>query len=420
MRGRAGVETLRSGTPPVFPVSLRVDHTASGKVYRLLCRYQPYPLRIGSITAFPFDISRAQAGTVLLCLALSAVCIYAPCRWNYRRIAPPSGRPVRKYLPYLYLVFYGTLPIQLFKNYRYYEYIRENGGYLQFWISHGDVASTVPWLVRAIVLITLPAFVAIFVFERRKKWLYVTTVSYFATSVFTLLIGLRGGLFALILVLWYVAAMKSRRKSRAVAVAALALALIVAGGAIQTLREDTDTTLADYTFAPVEFLNLQGNSLEVTSAAVKYRQQLAPYAFSYLWNELQDAFVPRDVQDYAPGRRLSYDVTVLLNPVAFSRGRGTAGSYLAELYLLGGIPGVILLSLLIGSGLHLLYRLSRHPRSLFVGAMILPVIVIMPRGQLLDWASDLLKTGLSLIILWLGWQFYCLFLWLKRSPSISG
>ena len=63
-------------------------------------------------------------------------------------------------------------PIQLFKNYRYYEYVQQHGGYLSFFVNHGDVASSVPLLVRAIVLISFPAFVAIFVFERRKKYLY--------------------------------------------------------------------------------------------------------------------------------------------------------------------------------------------------------------------------------------------------------
>ena len=72
---------------------------------------------------------------MLLILALSAVCIYAPCRWNYRRISPPAEVPVRRYLSYLYLTFYATLPIQLFKNYRYYQYIQEHGGYLQFWVN---------------------------------------------------------------------------------------------------------------------------------------------------------------------------------------------------------------------------------------------------------------------------------------------
>jgi hypothetical protein len=37
---------------------------------------------------------------------------------------------------------------------------------------------------------------------------------------------------------------------------------------------------------------------------------------------------------------------------------------------------------------------------------------------LLDWASDLLKTGLFVVILWSGWLSYCTILWLLGSPVL--
>jgi len=188
---------------------------------------------------------------------------------------------------------------------------------------------------------------------------------------------------------------------------------------VQTLREDTDTTLSDYVFAPVEFVRLQGNSLDVTSVAVKYKDLLAPHAPAYLWNELQGAFVPRDLSDYAPGKLLGYDVTVLLNPGAFSSGLGTAGSYLAELYLLGGLGGVVLLSLLLGGGLHLLHSLSRNALSLFVVALILPLVILMPRGQLLDWLSELFRSAISIAILIFGWVLWLTLIWLRRTPRAA-
>jgi oligosaccharide repeat unit polymerase len=377
------------------------------------------PLRIGGVAAYPFDLSRDEAGIVLLCLALSAICIYAPCRWNYRQISPPADAWVRRYLPYLYLLFYATLPIQLFKNYKYYEYVQQHGGYAYFWLNHGGVASSVPFLVRAIVLISFPVFVAIFVFERRKKHLYLATVLYLASASLVLLLGSRGGVFVVVLTLWYVAGVKSAKRSRMVTAAILAMMLVVAGAVVQTLREDPES-LSDFAFAPVEFVTLQGNSLDVTEVAVKYKAIFAPHAASYLWNELQDAFVARDVRDYARGRRLSYDVTVFLNPTAFSGGMGTAGSYLAEIYLLGGLGGVVVLSLLIGGGLHLLYRLSRNMVSLFVVAMILPDVLLMPRGQLLDWVSVLLRSAISIAILGAGWVLYRFLIWSNPTPRADG
>jgi oligosaccharide repeat unit polymerase len=406
---------FNQGRHPCFLFLATLTLLQGGRLLSYCVSGEISPLRIAGVAPYPFDISRDDGGIALLCLALSAVCIYAPCRWNYRRIPPPADTPVRQYLPYLYLLFYATLPIQILKNYKYYQYVQQHGGYVYFWLNHGDIASSVPFLVRAVVLVSFPVFVAVFVFERRKKYLYVATVLYFAAASLVLLLGSRGGVFAQVLVLWYVAGIKSAKRRRMVAVAALALGLVTAGIVFQSLREGPES-LSDFAFAPIEFVTLQGNSLDVTEVAIKYRKILAPYAGSYLWNELQDAFVPRDVRDYVHGRRLAYDVTVLLNPTAFSRGMGTAGSYLAEIYLLGGAGGVVALSLLIGGGLHLLYGLSRNALSLFVVAMVLPDIILMPRGQLLDWVSVLLRSAISIAILALGWVLYRFLVWTKPTP----
>ena len=99
------------------------------------------PLRITVMVSRPFNVSRDEAGIVLLCLVLSAICIYAPCRWNYRWISPPADAEVRHYLPYLYFVFFTTLPIQLFKNYSYYQYAQAHGGYTFLFVNQIGRAS---------------------------------------------------------------------------------------------------------------------------------------------------------------------------------------------------------------------------------------------------------------------------------------
>ncbi len=404
------------GRHPCFLFLCILTLLQSGRALAYLFGQDAHPLRIAGVAPHPFDLTGGEAGTVLLCLSLSAFCIYAVCRWNYRPITPPSSLPVERYLPYLYLVFYGTLPIQLYKNYAYYQFIKHHGGYVYFWVHHADIVASVPLVVRALALLNGPAFLALFVFEKRKRWLYLTTIFYLASSIITLLTGFRGGVFALILVLWYVSRIKSSKKTKLLKVAALALILVVIGGMIKTIRENSEWSLADYAFAPFEFVRLEGDSIDVTSVAVKYDTIFGPYGLSYVWYDLQDAFVLRVQEDYIRGQRLPNDVTVFMNPVAFSRGKGEAGSYIAQMYLLGGVAGVTILSLFLGGGLHLLYRLSRRPRSLFIVASIMPVILLMPRGQLLDWASDLMKTGLIISILWCGWLLYCTIAWLIGRP----
>lgn len=308
---------------------------------------EPDPFRVNIVVMHPFDVSRHTAGVALLCVTLSAVSVYAPCRWNYKPVFPPSDEKVRQYLPYLYLLFYLSLPVQLFKNYIYYQVARDNGGYLYFFANRAAFASSAPLIVRLVALITFPAFVALFVFDRSRKRVYVATFLYFASSVLVLLLGSRIGTFALLLTLWYVAGIKSGKKSRIIRVMLFGVVMLLGADLFQALRADSDA-LSSYTFAPIEFVKVQGNSFELVEVVVDAKNIFSPFAASYLWNELQDAFVARDAADYARGRRLSYDATVFLSPVAFSQGQGTAGSYIAEAYLLGGLYGVIIISLLIG------------------------------------------------------------------------
>lgn len=361
------------------------------------------PLRVQLMTPNAFYLPRDDAGLVLLLLALSAICIYAPCRWNYRPFGPPSDAAVRPYLPYLYIVFFSTLPLQLFKNYRYFEYAREHGGYTFIFVDHTALAASVPLLVRVIPLITFPTLIGIFVFERRTKFLALVTALYFTSASFILLLGSRAAMFSLILGLWYVARIKSRRKPRILRLMVVLLVLLMIGDAVSKLREDEEVNTA---FLPLKVLAVQGASLNVTEVAVKYRNILQPFGASYLLRELQNAFVPNDAGNYYRGRALAFDISVLLNPALFAIGYGTGSSYVAEAYVLGGTLGVVAVSLLVGLLLHFANWFSRSAAGLFVVAMVLPEVLIMPRNGLLDWFSVLLRTGVSVLLLALGWQVY--------------
>ncbi len=385
-----------------------------GRLLTFCLGSEPDPLRVRVQTGLPFDLSRRDQGIALLCVALSGLCIYAVCRLNYRQIAALNIGAATQYMPYLYLLFFASVPVQIFKNYSYYQFAQDHGGYMYFWVNHGEFAATVPLWVRLVSLITLPAFVGIFILETRKKYLYLTTICYFVSSLLVLLMGSRIGTLGLIVALWYAAGIKSGKRTRTLAVVALACVLFAIAGLFQALREDSDATT--YAIDPLKFVTLSGNSLDVTLVVVRYRQIFSVYAGSYMWNELTAGFLPHDLQHYFRGRELGHDVSVLLNPGAFEQGVGTAGSYVAEAYMIGGVAGVVIISFLIGLALHLLYQFSRTPLSLFTVVMVLPEFINMPRGDLLDWLSVLARTLLLLTVLTLGWKVYSVLLWLKQAP----
>jgi hypothetical protein len=360
--------------------------------------------RITLMTADPFDVSREVQGLALLSVTLSAVCIYAPCRWNYRPVFPQSRGSFDRCLPYLYLLLALSLPVQLYKNFRYYEYVKDHGGYLVIFTDHGGMAASIPQAVRVISLISLPAFVGIFVLEPRKWFLRVATLLYFAITAPILLTGSRGGVFSLVLSLWYVSKVKSGHPARLYSVAVVGIGLVLAGSLIGSFR--AGNVDSDGLGSPAQFIAGQGASLNITEVAIAYRRRFAPRIFFNLADELQSAFFPTDHANYIAGKNFDADVSFFLNPMAYQMGQGGGTSYVAEAYVTGGFFGVVAVSALLGLLFHGMHLGAGSPFLLFLIVMTLPDILLMPRGGLLDWVSASFRVGISVFLLLLGWHLY--------------
>ncbi|MGA9566601.1 MAG: O-antigen polysaccharide polymerase Wzy [Candidatus Korobacteraceae bacterium] len=395
---------LGQGRHPVFLFLCTLTLFQGGRLLAYCLGGIAYPLQVQLMQDDPFSIGRMNEGIVLLCLALSAICLYAPCRWNYSPFPPPNTREVRQYLPYLYLLFLVSLPIQLYKNYMYYQWAQQHGGYASIYINHASLAASVPFFVRVIPIISFPVFVIIFVIEHRKWLAYTVAALYFGAASFVLLLGSRGAIFGLLVSLWYIARIKTTRRTRIVLTLLFAISLLLLADAIRRNREEITESESPLTVA--ELLNLQGISIDVLSAVVAYRPYFAPYAWNYPLSDLKVAFLAVDTAHYQRGVNLSFDVPVLLNTALFNLGSGTAGSYIAESYALGELTGVVIFSVLVGFGLHALRALSRSALGLAMVAMMLPDIVRMPRGGLLDWVSVLVRNGLSVLLIFVGWRCY--------------
>jgi O-antigen polysaccharide polymerase Wzy len=356
------------------------------------------------MTAYPFAVSRNVAGLALLSIALSAICVYAPCRWLYRSSHAPGSGSFGGFLPYLYFLFSMSVPVQLYKNFCYYQYAKDHGGYLVVFVDHGGMAASIPMAVRAISLISLPAFVGIFVLERRKQFLRTATAVYFAIAAPILLLGSRGAIFSLVLSLWYLAKVKSGQRARLYSVALAGAGLVLAGSWIGSFRagnvESSPLT------GPSQFIAGQGASLNVIEIAIAYRQRFAPHIASNLADELRSAFFPTDHTTYVAGKNFDADVSMFLNPTAYQLGQGGGSSYVAEAYVAGGLWGVVIVSALLGASFHRMHRCAGNPFGLFLIVMILPDMLLMPRGGLLDWVSASLRVGISVLLLLAGWYFY--------------
>jgi hypothetical protein len=383
----------------------------AGRVVAFCCGGVTDIFEIELMTDCPFNVSRSVAGVVLLSIALSAICIYAPCRLRYRSSDFSSSSASRfhsrsweRFPPYLYVLFVASLPVQLYKNFCYYQYAKDHGGYLVVFTDHGGMAASIPAAVRAVSLISLPAFAGIFVLERRQPVLRSVTAVYFTIAAPILLMGSRGGIFSLVLSLGYVAKVKSGRRARLYSAALLIAGLVLAGSWVGWLRSGNTETSA--LAGPAQVIAGQGGSLNITEIAVAYRSRFAPHIIANLADELRSAFAPSDHTAYVAGKNFDADVSMFLNPISYPLGSGSGSSYLAEAYLAGGVAGVVIVSLLLGSLFHAMQEHAGHPFALFLITMILPDILLMPRGGLLDWISASLRVALSVLLLAGGWYFY--------------
>jgi oligosaccharide repeat unit polymerase len=412
---------LGRGRHPCFLFLCTLMLFQGGRMIAFCLGAEPEPLRIMVMTPYAFNLTRDEQGIVLLCLTVSAVCVYAPCRWNFRSVLPPDSRPVRRYLPYLYLVLFVGLPFLLFKNYRFYEYAQQHGGYTFMFSDPSALAANVPFLVRSVSAMLFPVFLAIYVFETRPKYLFLATVLYFATTSIILLLGARGAVFQLIVTLWYVTRVKSKRSPRILLLCTGVLVLVQLAGTVRAIRESSDDVVSSVgsvtATALIDFIDLQGSSLDVTQVAVKYRDQFAPNAASYLLNELQSSYVSTDARSYSRGKLIDSDIAVLLSSAAFDLGFGAGGSYLGEAYIVGGFAGVVIVSLGIGFGLHLLYLMARRADSLFVSATLLFSAIWLARGDLLAWLSGFSRNMLVVLFLWIGWLAFRLITSIRHSPG---
>ena len=415
--GGAGLDPLRPRSAPLFSVFSALLFFQGGRLIAYCLGQLDNPFRIELINVLSIWLdaessrSCAAAAGAVRRLRLRTLPMEIIARSRPQTI---PGR-VGTCLTSIWL-FYGSLPIQLFKNYRYYQYAQEHGGYPLFWVEprclHGQCAdsgeSDLLWSAFQPLLRYL-CWRSEKISLRRHDSLLCDGLPDSPDGVAWCVFRTSRGAMVC-------GQSEVHRKTRLLPVALLALSMVLVADVIQTVR-GSEKGFSAYSFLPLDFLASQGISLDVTEIEVAYQKLFQPYLPSYLYHELLDAFVSPDYLTYSRGSRLSFDVSVLLNSNAFASGHGTSGSYVGEAYVIGGVAGVVMISLLIGGVLHLMYRLSHNAFSLFLVAMVLPDFLSMPRGQLLDWVSALLRNAISLVVLAMGWSLYRLMTSINRTQE---
>jgi oligosaccharide repeat unit polymerase len=201
-----------------------------------------------------------------------------------------------------------------------------------------------------------------------------------------LLIGFRGKFFVQIVVLWFIRNLKTGKKFNLVPLLSAVLLITVLSVAIVGFREQRESQW----MGPLGFVSGQGISLNVTELAVENRSMFDRNTGRYLIGLITSIVRPNE-------ENFPSDLSLYLNPVAYSQGFATGSSYLAEAYLLAGVAGVLIASVIIGYVLSWMHGRSSTWKGAVLVLASLGLIIYMPRGGLLDPVTGTVKQLLAMV-----------------------
>jgi len=378
------------GRHPYFLFLLLLLLCQAGRLIGYTFGYLDDPFQVTLQTPIPFDIPRSAAATTLLLIMLSAICVYLPCRWRCPIVQLQAGWEQRWRKP-AYLLFWLLLPALIWKNYRYFDYIRSHGNYLVVFTDSEALKTAAGPCLRMLSLLATNAFTILYLMERKSSRSLSLALLFTLVCVLELLIGFRGKFFLLLLTLWFIHNLKTGKKFRLPLLLMSGVAMSVLGLVIADFREDRTFEA----FTPIKFVSDQGVPMYILEAVIAFRDVFKSHALPYLFSGLAINFTSSN--NFPPGTLLGNDLSVFLCPEAFSMGYSTSTCYLAELYLLGGIVPVLLGSLAIGMILRKVHQFSGRPLGALVAACTVPGLIYLPRLGVLDPVSQGIKSALGLI-----------------------
>lgn len=310
-----------------------------------------------------------------------------------REISPPLLPTVQDALIYR-LMFICLLPVLLYKNIYYFNYIMENGGYLAIY-QGSDHLEGVGLLARVGALLCLATFTLYFFHESDRIKSRNALIFFLIVFASELLVGLRGKFFvtALIFLLFYKLRFGGKFSLRGLV--SLLLVIIFVAISVEISREQKDESTVSGALL-TGFLAQQGVSAGVSLIVIDNPSYFSRSPWNYFLHQFAAPFY---AQPSVPqGWFVANDVSMMVMPEAYANGFGTGSSYIAELLMLGGWAGVCFGSLAIG---WLLNKATRFNQGAKAAVMFWVVcgIVYYPRTMLQDPVHNLMRYALPTLFL---------------------
>ena len=295
-----------------------------------------------------------------------------------------------KFYLFAFILF---LPVLIYKNIYYFNYIMNNGGYLAIY-QGGDHLDGVGFLSRLGSLFCLSGFALYFFHENDQKKSRFALMLFVIVFSSELLVGLRGKFFATILVLFLFYKLRYGGKFSLPGLLAMLITIITIAIFVEIMREQKTESLISNEVL-IGFLAQQGVSAGVSLLVID-----EPYFIhngtSYFWHQFLAPFISQP--DVPQGWFLANDISIMIMPDAYALGFGTGSSYLAELILLGGIVGLLAGSLMIGWFLSVCSRFYQGVSGAIIFWVVIG-LVYYPRTMLHDPVHNLIRYSGPIIFL---------------------
>lgn len=317
------------------------------------------------------------------------------------------------------LIFFLSLPLYIYKISIYFNFFLEYS-YLAFYQST-EFAERVGFIIRVITFFTPLSFLVYFLLEEKKINILIITFIFFFVSLPLLLSGFRGLFFTFWLTVFLFYKKKFNNNLSFKSLLILVSIISVLGLLVSLYRENVNNINLNILFGKnpfLEFIGQQGVSFFVTVMATEFRDEFKDNILYYLIWEPISAIFPNALN--TSGRAFATDLMIKINYEGFLMGYGTGSSYLAESYLLGGVFGVALVSFLIGFILSKLFYyfdyVDIYKKVLIFTAI--QYIIYLPRDLLLMPLSQVIKSGIYMLLLYFIFNFIWQILIYKKKEKI--
>lgn len=307
------------------------------------------------------------------------------------------------------LIFFISLPFYIYKIYQYFAFFFQYG-YMGFYVS-SEYLEKAGFINRVISFFTPISFLLYFFSESSKRNIMIISFIFLFFTIPLLLSGFRGYFFTFWLSVFLFYKYKFNNRISFLSMYFIVVIISIIGLTVSFFRDNLILNLEIILKIIlnenpiVSFFKQQGVSYYVTAMAIEFKNEFAPNVVKYLLFEPLCAIFPKLLNEQ--GRAFATDLMIKINYEGYLHGYGTGSAYLAEAFLIGGLPMVVVISFLLGFILSRVFHYFKQANvyKKVIIFTIIQYIICLPRDLLLIPLAQVIKVSIYLMIIFIFVSF---------------